>query len=105
MSEEEQRQLKQICENIGALFMNLRHAASLVHQARWKISPKVHKTQHLHLYCEAINVRHIQCYTEESLVGSCAEIYQRAMRGRYFNDVQSNVLMRRFVALVLKIEL
>ena len=34
----------------------------------------VQKVQHLHLYAAAINPRHCQCYSEESLVGSVALI-------------------------------
>ncbi len=69
----------------------------------WRITPKVHKLMHLHLYAAVINPRWVQNYAEESLVGTTTRIWQRAMRGKYSDHVQSNVLIRRLVGLMLRI--
>ena len=37
-------------------------------------------------------------------MGTIARIYQAAMRGRYYDDIQSNVLLRRILGLLLLME-
>ena len=43
--------------------------------------------------------------SEESLIGTTTRVWQRAMRGRYQQEGGSNVLLRRVLGLLLRLEL
>ena len=103
LSDAQVAKVKSTCDDIGLLMMRLRNFAMELQQLFWRITPKVHKLMHLHLYAAVMNPRWVQNYAEESLVGTTTRIWQRAMRGRYDNHAQSNVLLRRLVGLLLRI--
>ena len=69
------------------------------------LSPKVHKLTHVPMYMEAMNPRWLQAYLEEGMIGSMAKIWKQGMRGRYARDIQSSVLLRRYLGLLLRMEM
>ena len=91
------------CENIGVCIMRLREAMKLRGKLYFRISPKTHRLQHLPLYAEVLNPKWVQNYMEESLMGAVARVYQRAMRGVYYQDIQANILVRRTLGLLLRL--
>eukprot|EP00959_Pyramimonas_sp_CCMP1952_P017985 381448-Pyramimonas_sp.AAC.1 len=84
--------------------MRLRQAAKLAGKLRWKITPKVHRLQHVPDYARLLNPRWVQNYGEESLVGTNTAIWHKTMRGRYQKSVQSIVLLKRTLGLLLRLE-
>ena len=81
-----------------------RECARVKRQFCWRVTPKVHKLQHIPLYSEVLNPRHVQNYSEESLIGTTARIWKGSMDGQYQKSAQSNVLLKRTVGLLLRFE-
>ena len=52
----------------------------------------------------SMNPQWIQAYAEENLVGTTTQIWGQTMKGRYEDTVQSTVLIKRLVGLLLRIE-
>ena len=71
----------------------------------WAVTPKVHKVQHLPLVAESINTRYCQCYAEDATMGTVSTTWKGSARGRYTDSVQEVVLLKRLLALVLRLEL
>ena len=88
----------------GVAFMRLRELSRLRHLMAFNIVPKVHKMQHFAHFATALNPRFIQCYAEESLIGTVAKIWKSSMSGRYQRHVQSDVLLKKTIALFLRFE-
>ena len=98
-------QLRMLCSEIGLLMMKLRETCRRQSKLCWRLTPKIHKlAAHVHLYAQVFNPRYIQNYQEESLIGTTCRVWQRAMRGRYRAFAQKNVLLRRFLGLLLRLE-
>ena len=85
--------------------MRLREDARVRGKLYWKVAPKMHKLQHTPLHATVMNPRWVQNYAEESLIGTTTRVWQKAMRGRYRAHAQSNVLLRRTLGLLLRLEL
>jgi len=51
-----------------------------------------------------INPIRVQCYSEESLMGTTARVYKKSMFGRYKATVQKVVLCKRLTGLLLRLE-
>ena len=73
-------------------------------QRAFDVTPKVHKLQHVPMVCEFVNMRFIQCYLEESAVGTTTRIWMKSMAGRWRRRVQRTVLAKRFLGLFLRFE-
>ena len=88
----------------GATFQALRGLAAAQNLLAWNITPKVHFAQHLGQQAALVNPRWCQSYTEESQIGSTTQVWSRSARGRYRKGVQRLVLMKRVVALAVRLE-
>ena len=97
--------LRAVCLDLGVLVMELREYCRTVNLLAFRVVPKMHRLQHLPLYAEVLNPRHVHNYGEESLIGTTTQVWQRAMRGRYKVEAQSNVLLRRTLGLFLRLEI
>ena len=104
LNDVESTRLREICCDIGRNYMMLRADARRTFKLRWRITPKVHKVMHLPMYGEVMNPRFLHLYAEESLIGTTCRIWQRCMRGRYRRFIQQNVLLRRLLGLILRME-
>ena len=93
-----------VTERFGCLYMRLREHARRGGLRLWKVTPKVHKMQHVPLHASVLNPRCVQNYAEESLIGTCTKIWARSVKSRYRRVVQSNVLAKRLVALLVRLE-
>ena len=91
--------------NIGFEIMRRREFARIDHKLNFNVTPKMHKLQHLHLYARILNPRWVQNYAEESLIGTTTTIWQKSIRGNYSDHVQENVVLKRTVGLLLRLEL
>ena len=68
------------------------------------VRPKVHRMQHLPRCARSINPVALQCYAEESLVGTTTRVWKRSMAGRYEPGIQRAVLTKRLVGLLLRVQ-
>jgi len=75
------RRLREVVLDIGLRVMRLREAAYRAEKLFWRITPQMHRLQHLPLYASALNPRWVQCYLEESLVGTNTNIWQKKPAG------------------------
>ncbi len=96
--------VRALCVSIGENWMVLRQLARRRGMLLWKITPKVHKLQHAPLYCQVLNPRHVQAYSEESLVGTAVKVWKKSVSGRYRATVQDMVVLKRLLALILRFE-
>ena len=103
LGEEQLGKLRAACLTFGANFQLLREDARAVHQLAWHTKSNVHKMQRAPLLAEVINPRCVQCYAEESLVGTTTKVWQKSARGRYKKVVQRAVLAKRLTALQLRL--
>ena len=69
-----------------------------------KAHDKKYVKEHLGFYSEVFNPRYIQTSMEDFLIGTVTRVWQKAMRGNYANFAQSNVLLRRLLAVILRFE-
>ena len=70
----------------------------------WQITPKVHMIMHLSSFPGKLNPRFVQNYQEESLIGTTARIWARSAQGRYRRTIQKTVLIKKMVALMVRLE-
>ena len=99
------QRLRAMTDQIGEDWMALRAMSRESGHMRWAVTTKVHKMMHTWVYALALNPRYIQVYSEESLVGSVARVYSKSVAGRYAREVQTLVLLKRYLGLILRFEL
>ena len=72
----------------GLAYQRLRNLAATEGELLWPVRPKVHKMQHVPEMAGVINPVHAQCYGDESLMGTTANVWKRSMSGRCNNKIQ-----------------
>ena len=102
MSAQSIHKLQVACVEFGAAYLRCREHARVSGALAWPVRIKMHKMQHVPLMCRVINPIFVQCYAEESLIGTTAKVYKKSIAGRYHNFAQRNVLIKRLVALLLR---
>ena len=70
----------------------------------WQVTPKMHALQHLASFPASLNPRWVQCYQEESGIGVTTAVWAKCAKGRYRKSIQRMVLMKRLVALVIRLQ-
>ena len=104
-TDEEVATFRAACLEFGRCFMRLRELARRAHVYGFQCKPKVHKLQHLPFIMEHINPRWVQCYDEESIIGTVVATWKGSKAGRYHANVQKVVLTKRLVAVFLRFDL
>ena len=99
------RQLRQVCERFGSTFMQLRNQAMVDHRLAWQVTPKVHKMQHLPSMAKLLNPGEISCYMDEGSIGSTTKVWKRSLAGRHGEVNQRNVLAKRVLGVLVRLEL
>ena len=94
--------LQELTVSIGEDWMRLRELSRRASLLHWKITPKVHKLQHVPFYASILNPRFVQCHLEEGLIGTTAKVWQKTMRVRYASSVESVVLAKQTIGLLLR---
>eukprot|EP00959_Pyramimonas_sp_CCMP1952_P381296 7989598-Pyramimonas_sp.AAC.1 len=97
--------LEAVCLKFGINYQRLRDISRRTGRLWWPVRPKHHKFQHWPFFSRVLNPRFIQCYNEESLIGSVCKIWKRSISGRYRPHVQGTVLLKKLVGLMLRCEL
>ena len=96
--------LRVVTLRFGVAYLQLRECARVKGWMLWPVTPKVHRMQHVPLYASVTNPRFVQNYAEESLIGTCTQIWHRSVAGRYRSVAQKNVLTKKLLGLLLHFE-
>ena len=97
-------EVRRIVRIFGASFQQLRNLSQTMAFLGWNITPKTHYFMHLPSSCALVNARFTHCYMDESAVGTITKIWSRSARGRYRRTIQRVVLLKRLVALFVRLE-
>ena len=104
LNKEELVKLATHTQDFGVAYQRLRNIAAAEGELAWPIRPKAHKMMHIPELAGHINPIRVQCYSEESLMGTTARVYKKSMFGRYKATVQKVVLCKRLTGLLLRLE-
>ena len=104
LSAEAIRSLRATCARMGYNWLILREVGRDREKQWWHVTPKCNKFHHTPDYCDIMNPRYLQAYSEESLVGTIVKIWKLFVSGRYANSVQASVLMKRTLSMLLHYE-
>ena len=91
--------------DFGLLQMRLRAFSAAHGKFRWQVKPKSHKCAHLPEFAGCINPRMVSCYADESHIGTCCLAWKRSLSGRWAGHVQRSVLLKRWVGVLVRMEL
>ena len=89
---------------VGVHWLVLRESCRTAGILAFKVSPKAHRFQHLPLWSQVLNPRFVQCYSEESLIGTTTTIWAKTMNGPYHKTVQELVLLKRTCGFLCRLE-
>jgi len=103
--EAELKQLRSTVQVLATSLQHLRVIAEAEGVYRWPIRPKMHKMCHLPFHAGCINPMRVSCYADESHIGTLTKTWAKSMSGRYKDQAQVNVLSKRWVAVLLRLEL
>ena len=104
MSDAQSTALKGTCSAFGIAYMQAREACRLKGYLCFEIIPKVHKSQRLPTMANVFNPSRVNCYGEESSIGTTCTVWKKNMAGRYSNHVQRVVLGKRLLGLLIRLE-
>ena len=96
-------EFRRVMLRFGATLQSLRSLARSKNFLAWNITPKVHMCQHLQQQSTIMNPRWVQNYTEESQIGTTTKVWARSATGAYRRTIQRLVLLKRIVALVVRL--
>ena len=98
-------QMQEAVDDWGIALQKLRAAAHARDQLLWQVRPKCHKVLHLPLFAGILNPAALNCYIRESQIGTSQKVWKSSVRGRYRNVAQRTVLARRWLGLILRLEM
>ena len=104
LSDEVLQRFQDVCISFGESYQELRGICMDEELLAFPVRPKCHRMQHLPRCARTINPVALQCYAEESLVGTTTKVWKRSMAGRYEHVVQEAVLTKRLTGLLLRMQ-
>ena len=104
LSPAENAEVRCVCLRFGACLQTLRELARREHFLAWNLTPKCHYSQHLPMQAQLLNPRWCQNYSEESQIGSTTLAWRKSATGHYRRVTQRLVLIKRLVALMVRLE-
>ena len=96
--------LKDLVQKFGTTFQCCREMSRQRSFMAFQVTSKVHKTMHIPLIASIINPAFCVNYAEESNVGTTTRIWKAAKHGRYRARIQRVVLLRRLLAMSMRLE-
>ena len=94
-----------VCLSFGTAYQRLRGIAEQNNKMYFPVKPKCHKMQHFPLLARICNPFWLTCYADESQVGTTCLVWKRSVAGRWQSHAQFNVVVKRFLAFALRLEL
>ena len=104
LSQPELADLKTAAAKFGLNYQWCREQSRIYRVLAYRVTPKVHRIQHLPEFAGLINPRCLTNYAEEGTVGSVTRIFKMSKFGRYEENVQKVVLAKRLLGLLLRME-
>lgn len=98
------RELQAICDRFAENYMRAREYCRQHTILAWEVTPKVHKLGHVVMYSRLLIPRKLAAYSEESAIGSTCKVWSRCLAGRYTAVVQRNVLAKRLLGAIIRLE-
>ena len=95
---------QEVCLSFDEAYQELRSISADRGLLCFPVRPKCHRMQHLPRCARTINPVALQCYAEESLVGTTTTVWKRSVAGRYDGVVQETVLTKRLTGLLLRLQ-
>ena len=92
------------CTTFGLSYQRLRNLAATAGDLVWPVRPKVHNMQHVPELANILNPAQVQCYVEESYMGTTQQAWKKSMVGWCKAKVQAVVLTKRLAGLLLRCE-
>ena len=71
--------LRGIANLFGLSYQRLRNLAGTSGEMAWPVTTKVHKMQHVPELANIINPVHLQCYADESLMGTSQKVWKKLL--------------------------
>lgn len=105
MTKNSLRQLQDAIDELDIAIQNLRCIAAARHHLTWQVRSKLHRVMHMPLLAALINPMCLNCYVRESQVGASQKVWRASVRGNFHWHVQSTVLAKRWLVLLLRFEL
>ncbi|MCP3953977.1 MAG: hypothetical protein GY697_17435 [Desulfobacterales bacterium] len=91
--------------DLGSAYQRLRAHSRTHGQLFWQVKHKAHMLQHLPFFAGVINPRIVSCYAAEGQMGTSSKVWARSMSGAWGAHAQHTVLVKRSLALWLRLEL
>ena len=104
-TDHELHELQQITDDLTFAWQSLRAIAQKKSRLHWQIKGKAHKLCHMPFWAGILNPRIVSCYSDESHIGTVCSVWKGSMGGTYAQHVQRNVLLKRFLGVVVRYEL
>ena len=98
-------QMQDTIDDWGIALQRLRCEAHARDQLLWQIRPKCHRVLHLPFFAAVVNPNSLNCYIRESQVGTSQKVWKASVKGRYRLVAQRTVLARRWLGLLLRLEM
>jgi hypothetical protein len=90
---------------VGIRHQFLRHLSDLRGDLMFQVTPKVHIMQHTASQSALVNVRWLQNYAEESMIGVITRIWHASAAGPYQKRIQKTTLLKWLVRWCIEMEL
>jgi hypothetical protein len=100
----ELQSLQDAVGEFGIGLQSLRGLAAADHSLLWQVRPKAHKAMHIPFFANIINPSAVNCYADESQMGTSQKVWRASVKGKYQQHIQRSVLAKRWLALVLRFE-
>ena len=94
-----------VVQDLVTTLQHLRALADAAGLLRWPVKPKAHKLCHMPLVAASINPVKMTCYSDESHIGTLTKVWSKSIAGRYRPRAQANVLAKRWLSILLRLEL
>ena len=105
LTPEQLAHLETVTQELVTTFQHLRGLADAAGLFRFPIRPKAHRLCHVPFACASINLAKVTCYSDESHVGTLTKVWSKSIAGRYRPRAQANVLAKRWLSILLRMEL
>jgi len=96
--------LRDATDEFGIGLQTLRGVSSIEGQLLWQVRPKAHKAMHTPFFAQVISPSAVNCYINESQIGTSQQVWRASAKGKYHASIQRTMLAKRWLALLLRFE-
>ena len=104
VSDDSAAQARVVCCRFGVAYAKCRAVCARRGIMAFEITPKVHKTQHLAENAQIFIPMKTTNYAFESSISTTANVWKRSLSGRYKKMCPRNVVVKRLVVALLRMD-